>query len=82
MNENTQIKNLKNIRTQIELLKERLDNIDKTLNTQEEVLDLLFEDSKSLLQEASICKQDNNNVVDIMKRAFTQGKLPKILFKK
>ena len=70
------------IRTQIELLKDRLNNIDKTLEVQEEVLDLLYENSKSLLHDALYTDDESISVNEIMKRAFSGRTLPKILFKK
>ena len=76
------VKNLEKIRIQIELLKQRLDNIDRTLDLQEEVLDVLDENSKSLLQDALNKNQQGNSVNEIMKSAFTRGNIPKILSKK
>lgn len=70
-----------NIRVQIELLKNKLDNIEETLNIQEEVLDLLSRKSKSLFEDA-IRETRTFNQEDIMRKAFTKGRIPKILFKK
>lgn len=70
-----------NIRVQIELLKNKLDNIEKTLNVQEEVLDLLSRKSKSLFEDV-IKGTHSFSQEDIMRRSFTKGRIPKILFKK
>ena len=70
-----------NIRVQIELLKNKLDNIEETLNVQEEVLDLLYRKSKSLFEDA-IKETRTFSQEDIIRRAFTKGRIPKILFKK
>ncbi len=79
----TSLKNLENIRTQIELLKQRLDNIDKSLELQEKVLDHLHKNSISLMKDAFSYRKENHSTTnEIMKSAFTSRKLPKILFKK
>ncbi len=72
---------LDNIRTQIDLLKERLDNLDRVLNIQEGVLNSLNENTKFLYKEALVFNNSNNSVHEIMKKAFSSKKLPKILFK-
>ncbi len=77
----TSNKNLNNIRTQIDLLKQRLEGIDKTLELQEEILDLLHENSKSLIKDAISHNRNSSTADEIMKSAFSKGKLPKILFK-
>jgi predicted nucleic-acid-binding protein len=72
--------NTESIRVQIELLKNKLDSIEETLNVQEEALDLLYKKSKCLFEDAiketQTCSQEN-----IMRKAFTNGRIPKILFK-
>lgn len=78
MNNNSE-NNLEKIKTQISFLKEKLDNIDKTLNVQEEAINTLHENSKSLLLEAMT--HENSSVKQIMKTAFTKGKIPDIFFK-
>ena len=82
MSNSSQNESFNKIRTQIEFLKERLENIDKTLEVQEEVLDLLYENSKSLLHDALYTDDETVSVNEIMKRAFSGKALPKILFKK
>ena len=77
--ENTN-KNVENIRKQIDHLKVRLNNIDKNLDTQQEALDILYENSKTLLNEAFNFK-NKVSVEEIMKRVFSEGKMPKIMFK-
>ena len=71
------------IRTQLDLLKQRLDNIDRVLNIQEEVLNLLNENTKFLYKEAMAFNNVNNNTptYEIMRNAFSGRKIPKILFK-
>ena len=81
MTDTTSNKNLNNIRNQIDLLKQKLDGIDKTLELQEEVLDILQENSKSLIRDALSPNKGSYSVDEIMKSAFSKGKLPKILFK-
>ncbi len=73
-------KNIEKIREQIDHLKVRLDNIDKNLDTQQEALDTLYENSKTLLNEAFNFK-NKVSVEEIMKRAFSKGNIPKIIFK-
>lgn len=82
MSEQDSIKNLKNIKVQIEVLKQRLENIDKTLEVQEEVLDILQENSRTLLHDTLGHWKDKVSVERIMKDAMPKGKIPKILFKK
>ena len=79
MNNNNTSKNLQSIRNQIDLLKERLDGIGKTLDFQEEVLDMLYENSKSLIQDA-LFTEKNYSVDEIMKNAFKTKQIPKILY--
>ena len=73
-------KNLEKIRVQIELLKKRINNMDKTLVLQEKAIDLIDEKSKALLKEAQFNNLDLS-VEQIMKKAFTRKTLPKILTK-
>lgn len=75
-------KNLINIRNQIDLLKQKLDNIDKTLGLQEEALDLLEENSKSLIKDILPIHRNIFSTDEVMKNAFSKHKLPRILFKK
>ena len=77
--ENTN-KNTENIRKQIDHLKVRLNNIDKNLDTQQKALDILYENSKTLLNEAFNFK-NKVSVEEIMKRVFSKGTMPKIMFK-
>ena len=75
-------KKLENIRTKINVLKQRLENIDRTLIVQEKMLDLLNENAKLLFKEESGIKpKTNSNIEEVMKKCFTKGVLPKILFK-
>ena len=75
---NNKEKNLEKIRVQIELLKKRINNMDKTLALQEKAIDLIDEKSKALLREAQL-----NGIIlsveQIMKNAFSGKTLPKIL---
>ena len=73
--------NLEKIRTQIELLKLRLDNINKTLNFQEDILNMLTENTRLLLKKVAITSVNPNSTEEIMKKAFSKGRIPKILFK-
>ena len=77
---NNKEKNLERIRVQIELLKKRINNMDKTLSIQEKVIDLIDEKSKSLLREAQF-SDINLSVEQIMKNAFSDKSLPKILLR-
>ncbi|OGI19193.1 MAG: hypothetical protein A3B68_05740 [Candidatus Melainabacteria bacterium RIFCSPHIGHO2_02_FULL_34_12] len=72
--------NLEKIKVQLELLKSRLDNVSQTLDMQEEFLDLLQEKSNLLLKEALIPSRYIDSTEAIMKKAFTKGKIPKILY--
>ena len=75
-------KKLKYIKAQIEALKNRLESIDKTLSLQEKLIDLIStEPHKQLLNKPAFCKEESNSVEKIMKKAFSKGSLPKILFK-
>ena len=74
-------KNLEKIRVQIELLKKRIHNMDRTLSVQENAIDLIDEKSKALLREAQFSNIDLS-VEQIMKNAFKGKTLPKVLFKK
>lgn len=75
---NNKEKNLEKIRIQIELLKKRINNMDKTLALQEKAIDLIDEKSKALLREAQL-SGINLSVEQIMKSAFSGKTLPKIL---
>ena len=78
MTNNSGEKNLEKIRGQIELLKKRITNMDKTLVLQEKAIDLIDEKSKALLREAQF-SDINLSVEQIMKNAFNGKTLPKIL---
>ena len=80
MTNNNKEKNLEKIRVQIELLKKRINNMDKTLTLQEKAIDLIDEKSKALLREAQFTNI-NTSVEQIMKNAFKGKSLPKILHK-
>ena len=71
-------KNLEKIRVQIELLKKRINNMDRTLTVQEKAIDLIDEKAKALLREAQFSSLDMS-VEQIMKSAFKSKSLPKIL---
>ena len=75
-------KNLTTIRNQIDLLKQKLDNIDKTLELQEEILNLLEENSKSLIKDVLPTHRNTFSTDEVMKNAFSKHRFPKILFKK
>ena len=75
---NNSDKNLEKIRVQIELLKKRINNMDRTLTVQEEAIDLIDEKAKTLLREAQFSSLDMS-VEQIMKSAFKGKSLPKIL---
>ena len=78
MTNNNSEKNLERIRVQIELLKKRINNMDRTLDIQEKAIDLIDEKSKALLREAQF-SNINMSVEQIMKNAFKGKTLPKIL---
>lgn len=69
------------IRQDLELIKLRLDNAEKTLIVQEELLDELSQNTKSLLKEAFGLKERANLEEEIIRRQFPKGRLPRILFK-
>ena len=73
--------NLEKIRTQLKLLKLRLDNISKTLNFQEDILNMLTENTQLLMKEVTAIPINSNSTEEIMRTAFSKGKIPKILFK-
>lgn len=75
---NNRENNLEKIRIQIEILKKRINNMDKTLTLQEQTIDLIEEKSKDLMKEASLSTV-SMSVEEIMKNAFSGKKLPKIL---
>lgn len=68
------------IKNQINIIKAKLENIDKTLSIQEKTLDLIQENSRSLFREA-IPHEKETNLEEIMKSVFKGNKLPRILFK-
>ena len=76
---NPSTNNLEKIRTQIELLKMKLNNIDKTLCLQEKVLNLIDEKTNSLFKETKTSKTTSAH--EIMKSAFSGKNIPKILLK-
>lgn len=73
--------NFEKIKMQLDLLKQRLNNIDITLNIQEEILGAVTQNTKILFEEALV-PVSGESVEEIMKKALPKGKLPKILFKK
>ena len=78
------LSNLEKIKSQLDLLKVKLDNLDKTLKTQERILNLLDEDSSgffNLLTKVEKKQEQKASIENIMKNAFSSKKLPKILFK-
>jgi len=78
MTDNNRENNLEKIRAQIELLKTRINNMDRTLTLQEKTIDLIDEKSRDLLKEAQF-SNINTSVEQIMKNAFKSKTLPKIL---
>ena len=77
---NNNFENTKNeIRIQIDLLKNRLDNINNILNIQEEAINELVENTKTLLKEAVVPSTSASSIQEIMKKAFSKGRLPNIL---
>ena len=72
--------NLEQIRAQIELLKKRIYNMDKTLSIQETAIDLIDKRAKDFLKEAQLSNMDMS-VKEIMKNAFSRKALPGILLK-
>ncbi len=78
MTDNNRENNLEKIRAQIELLKTRINNMDRTLTLQEKTIDLIDEKSRDLLKEAQF-SNINTSVEQIMKNAFKSKALPKIL---
>ncbi|MBI2995492.1 MAG: hypothetical protein HYY52_02135 [Candidatus Melainabacteria bacterium] len=81
MNNKQSENNLKDIRTKIDELKERLNNIDRNLNLQEKILDELNQDSKSLFQNTPLTHKSTNSMEDIIRGAFAKRRIPKIFFK-
>ena len=75
---NNRENNLEKIRVQIELLKKRINNMDRTLTLQEKTIDLIDEKSRALLREAQF-SDINMSVEQIMKNAFSGRTIPKIL---
>ena len=73
--------NFEKIRTQIEFLKQRLNNLDKVLVIQEEVLNLINENTKSLLKDSLIPEKVCSSADEIMKNVFSKKAPPKILFR-
>lgn len=71
----------KNIRSQINYLKQKLDSLDKTINVQEQILEVLNEDTKKLFPDVLRPVNNSDSVEEIMKSAFSKGKLPKSLLK-
>ena len=78
MTNNNGERNLEKIRVQIELLKKRINNMDRTLDLQEKTIDLIDEKSKALLREVQF-SNITMPVEQIMKNAFSGKTLPKIL---
>ena len=74
-------KTLEDIKLKIELLKKRLDNIDRILTIQEEVLDLISENTKSLCIEAQESTKNFDLYEKVIRQSFTKGKIPRILYK-
>ena len=80
MTNNNKETNLDKIRVQIELLKKRITNMDRTLDLQEKAIDLIDEKSKTLLREVQF-SNITMPVEQIMKNAFSSKTLPKVLFR-
>jgi t-SNARE complex subunit (syntaxin) len=78
MTDNNRENNLEKIRAQIELLKARINNMDRTLILQEKTIDLIDKKSRDLLKETQF-SNTNTSVEQIMKNAFKSKALPKIL---
>ena len=74
-------RSLERIRVQLELLKQRLENMDEILCIQEDILNLVNENTETLLKTIPVTSENNLKVYDIMKKAFKKGKMPGILFK-
>ena len=79
MKSNFRENKLENIKLQIELLKRKLNTIDKVLTIQEHAINLIDEKSKALFIESGSNK--NFTPEDIMKNIFSNKKLPNILLK-
>ena len=71
-------KNFERIRLEIDLVKQRFENIDHILKAQEEMLNHLAENTRSLLKDIFSSNKDNS-IEGIMKRAFSNKQVPKIL---
>ena len=71
-------KNFERIRLEIDLVKQRFENLDHILRTQEEMLNHLADNTKSLLKDIFSSKKDNS-IEEIMKKAFSNKQVPKIL---
>ena len=70
--------NFERIKLEIDLLKQRFENLDHILRTQEEMVNHLAENTKSLLKDIFISKKDGS-MEEIMKNAFSTKQMPKIL---
>ena len=79
MTDETPKSNYNEIKTQIEDLKTRLEKIGRLLNLQEESVNLLTENTKSLFKDTMA--PNNNSIQEIMRKSLSRGKLPNILSK-
>ena len=70
--------NIENLKAQINLLNEQLENIGKILDLQENIMNTLHENRKTLIQEA-FTKSTNTNLEELMTKVFPSGKIPEIL---
>jgi len=68
---------ISSVKKEINTLKQRLDNLDDLLKTQEESINELFNNTQNIFYEATNNK--TNSIQEIMKKAFLTGKLPGIL---
>ena len=76
--------NLERLREQIGQMKTRLDHLDKVLNNQEKIVNLMDSKSKEVVAEIKSVQnvQASEKSVDaIMRNVFSNKKLPKILQK-
>lgn len=75
------MENIEKIKLEIELLKRHLDKVENTLYSHEQFIDLATKHVESLLSEVLYNTINKDPLENIMKRAFSKGKIPNILLK-
>ena len=73
---------LHNIRNKIDILKNRLNNIEEKINIQEKIINFLDEGSKTMAKTLALPETVYLPTQEqIMMKAFSKGKIPRILSK-